>query len=324
VFDWPWMLGFLALLPLGWWYFKKKEARQQTTLLVSASPPAHSPTLRTRLRAIPGIFRWLSIAFLIVALAKPASYRTIELTEGEGIDIVLCLDVSGSMLARDFNPDRLRASVNVARDFVARRKGDRIGLVIFSGQSLSLSPLTSDRKVIMEQLGSVDYGFLSDGTAIGSGLASAVDRLREGDAKSKVVILLTDGENTGGFIDPPTAKELAKTYGIKVYTIGVGTHGMAPMPYQTPTGTVMQEEKVSIDEELLTSIATETGGQYFRATNKQTLENIYNSIDSLEKTKVETQIFTKRTERFFPWLAIAIGLLFLEGLLRFTVFRKFP
>lgn len=280
---------------------------------------------KTKLRNLPLLVRLLALATLTMALAKPAQYRTIEMTEGEGIDIVLCLDVSGSMLARDFTPDRLQASVNVARNFVANRKGDRIGLVIFAGQSLTLCPLTTDRKVVIQQLDAIAYGGLADGTAIGSGLASSVDRLRNGNAKSKVVILLTDGENTGGLIDPPTAKDLAKTFGIKVYTIGVGTIGYAPMPYKTATGTtVMQEEKVSIDEPLLTEIANETGGHYYRATGTKSLDSVYASIDQLEKSKVQTSIFKKRTDEFFPWLMAAIGLLVLEAVLRWFVFKRFP
>ena len=324
VFDWPWLLAALPLLPLLAWWMARRQRGKLVSWRLSAAPPPINPTWRTRLRNLPLWLRWSAIAMLVVAMARPASYRTIELTQGQGIDIVLCLDVSGSMLARDFNPDRLRASIEVARNFVERRKGDSIGLVIFSGQSLSLAPLTTDHNAIMQQLGKIDYGVLADGTAIGTGLASAVDRLRQGNAKSKVVILLTDGENTGGLIDPPTARELAKTFGIKVYTIGVGTTGTAPMPYQTPTGTIMQDEKVSIDEALLQSIAQQTGGQYFRATNKQALQNIYSSIDSLEKTKVETQIFTKRTDKFFPWLTAAIVLLMAELALRWGLLRRFP
>jgi Ca-activated chloride channel family protein len=325
-FDWPWMLALLAMLPFVGVYFLKTEKRKTPTFrLPSVQRVVNTRNWRTNLRNLPVIIRLLAMAALIVALARPAMYSSIELTEGEGIDIVLCLDVSGSMLARDFTPDRLQASVNVARNFINNRQGDRIGLVIFAGQSLSLCPLTTDRKVVIQQLNTIEYGSLADGTAIGSGLASSVDRLRTDTAKSKVVILLTDGENTGGLIDPPTAKELAKTYGIRVYTIGVGTIGYAPMPYKTPTGTtVMQQEKVSIDEPLLTEIANETGGHYFRATDTKTLDSVYASIDMLEKSKVETTIFEKRTEAFFPWVMAAIILLLLEALLQYTVFRRFP
>lgn len=325
-FDLPWVLALLAALPFVAIYFFRSEKRKTPTFRVpSVQRVGHTRNWRTSLRNLPIIFRLLAMATLIVALARPARYNNIEMTQGEGIDIVLCLDVSGSMLARDFTPDRLQASVNVARNFIQNRKGDKIGLVIFAGQSLSLCPLTTDHKVVIQQLNTIEYGGLADGTAIGSGLASSVDRLRTDTAKSKVVILLTDGENTGGLIDPPTAKELAKTYGIRVYTIGVGTIGYAPMPYKTPGGTtIMQQEKVSIDEPLLTQIANETGGRYFRATDTKTLDSVYASIDMLEKSKVETTIFEKRTEAFFPWVIAAIVLLVLEVALRYTLFRRFP
>ena len=325
-FDWPWMLALLAALPfVAVYYFRTEKRKTPTFRVPSIQRIGNTGNWKTALRNMPVIFRLLALATLIIALAKPASYRNIEITEGEGIDIVLCLDVSGSMLARDFTPDRLQASVNVARNFVNNRKGDRVGLVIFAGQSLTLCPLTTDRRVVVQQLNTIEYGGLADGTAIGSGLASAVDRLRTGTAKSKVVVLLTDGENTGGLIDPPTAKELAKTYGIRVYTIGVGTVGYAPMPYKTTAGTtVIQQEKVSIDEPLLTEIANETGGHYFRATNTKALDSVYASIDTLEKSKVETTIFEKRTDEFYPLVIAAILLLLMEALLRYTVFRMFP
>ena len=316
----------LAALPfVAVYYFRTEKRKTPTFRVPSIQRIGNTGNWKTALRNMPVIFRLLALATLIIALAKPASYRNIEITEGEGIDIVLCLDVSGSMLARDFTPDRLQASVNVARNFVNNRKGDRVGLVIFAGQSLTLCPLTTDRRVVVQQLNTIEYGGLADGTAIDSGLASAVDRLRTGTAKSKVVVLLTDGENTGGLIDPPTAKELAKTYGIRVYTIGVGTVGYAPMPYKTTAGTtVIQQEKVSIDEPLLTEIANETGGHYFRATNTKALDSVYASIDTLEKSKVETTIFEKRTDEFYPLVIAAILLLLMEALLRYTVFRKFP
>lgn len=325
-FDWPWMLVLLAALPfLAVYCYKTEKQKTPTFLLPSVKRVANTRNWRTMLRNLPVIFRLLALALLVVAMARPARYNKIEMTEGEGIDIVLCLDVSGSMLARDFTPDRLQASINVARNFIKNRKGDRIGLVIFAGQSLTLCPLTTDRNIVIQQLNTIEYGSLADGTAIGSGLASSVDRLRADTAKSKVVILLTDGENTGGLIDPPTAKELAKTFGIRVYTIGVGSIGYAPMPYKTASGTtVMQQEKVSIDEPLLTEIATETGGQYFRATNTKTLDSVYASIDLLEKSKVETTIFEKRTDEFFPWVIAAILVLLVETVLQFTIFKRFP
>jgi Ca-activated chloride channel family protein len=325
VFDRPWMFALLVLVP-AWCYFVWQKYKTHPAAVLHPATGHLYPmrTWRLRLRHLPLLLQALALAALVAALAKPARYKTLEITEGNGIDIMLCLDVSGSMLARDFTPDRLQASLQVARQFVSRRKADRIGLVIFSGQSLTLCPLTSDKNAVLHQLNTVEYGQLSDGTALGSGLASAVDRLRQSTTPSRVVILLTDGEDTGGFIDPQTAKQLAITYGIKVYTIGVGSTGFAPMPYKTATGTVVQQEKVSIDEAMLTQIADATGGKYFRATDTEALEDIYAAIDKLERSKVETRIFTKRTEAFFPFVMAAIILLVLEVLLSSTVFRKLP
>jgi Ca-activated chloride channel homolog len=323
-FDWPWALALLALLPvLAFWLIRPGAPATPRFLLANAGRLQKVKQTKTRWRHLPLYLRLLAVACLMVALARPARYTTTELTRGNGIDLVLCLDVSGSMLAQDFQPDRMRASINVARQFVGRRKGDRIGLVAFSGQSLSLCPLTTDHRVVLQQLGNMGYGMLADGTAIGSGLASAVDRLRTGTAASKVVVLLTDGENTGGLIDPPTAKELAKSFGVKVYTIGVGTKGYAAMPYQTPAGgTLVRQEKVSIDEELLTQIAEETGGKYYRATDTRQLEGIYATIDALETSKIETSVFKKRTDEFFPWLVACVVLLVLEGIATTTWLRK--
>lgn len=325
VFDWPWVLPLLIIVPF-WVALTLRRHRKNAVHMQYASTKniVRQKTLRIRLRHLPIFLRALAIAALIVAMAKPAHYETLEMTEGDGIDIVLCMDVSGSMLARDFTPDRLQAALQVARSFVQRRKGDRIGLVIFSGQSLSLCPLTSDEDAVLAQLNTIEYGQLSDGTSIGTGLASAVDRLRTVKTPGKVVVLMTDGEDTGGFFDPATAKQLAMTYGIKVYTIGVGSKGTAPMPYQTPGGMVLQEEKVNIDEDLLTDIASSTGGKYFRATNTKVLDSVYMAIDELEKSKVETRIFTKRTDDFFPWVIAAMILLVLEVLLSSTYFRKLP
>lgn len=324
-FAYPYLLSLLALLPVLYWYAKKREQRQTAGLLFSDTRNLPiEKTWRQRLRNLPLIFRLLALGCCVVALARPQQKNDIEITEGQGIDIVLCIDVSGSMLAQDFKPDRMGAAKQVALDFIERRKGDRIGLVIFSGESFAMCPLTTDKDVLRTQIQSIQNGLLTDGTAIGSGLASGVDRLKNSTAKSKVIILLTDGENTGGLIDPQTAKELAKTFGIRVYTIGVGTRGIASTPYQTPLGVQMVKEKVSIDEVLLKQIASETNGQYYRATDNKELQNIYISIDALEKSKVESITFRKRIEQFHPWVLAALLLLFLEAGLSFTVFRKFP
>ena len=259
-----------------------------------------------------------------MALARPQTKFDEQNAEGEGVDIVLCIDVSGSMTAQDLTPNRLEAAKNVAIDFVNKRLTDRIGIVIFSGESFTQCPLTTDRNVLISAIQNIRNGLLEDGTAIGSGLGTSVDRLRTSKSKSKVVILLTDGENNGGLIDPKTAKEIAKAFAVKVYTIGVGTDGYAPQPVNTPMGIVMQNGKVSIDEKLLKEIAFETGGKYFRAKDNEGLVGIYDEINGLEKSKVEITTLTRYTEKFIPFVIAALALLLLEVLLRFTVFRKFP
>lgn len=282
-------------------------------------------SFKSNLRYIPLALRMLALAAIITALARPQSHNDERNVEGEGIDIVLCIDVSGSMLAQDFHPNRLEAAKRVAVDFVHNRPADRIGLVIFAGESFTQCPVTSDHAVLESQILQIDGGFLVDGTAIGSGLTTSVDRLRSSEAKSKIVILLTDGENNGGLIDPKTAKEIAKSYNIKVYTIGIGSDGYANTPVQGPGGQViMQQEKVNIDEGLLKEIASETGGKYFRAKDNQALAGIYGEIDQLEKTKLNITVTRRYTERFQPLVFLAIGFLLAELILRFTVFRQFP
>lgn len=273
---------------------------------------------------IPFILRLLALMCIIFALARPQTRNDEQLTEGEGVDIILCIDVSGSMTAQDFTPNRMEAAKKVAEDFVDQRKTDRIGIVIFSGESFTQCPLTTDHAVLKSQIEQIRNGLLEDGTAIGSGLATSVDRLRTSTAKSKVIILLTDGINNGGLIDPATAKEIAKRFNVKVYTIGVGTDGYAPTPVNTPMGIVMQNEKVAIDEKLLTNIANETGGRYFRAKDNASLTNIYHEIDKLEKSKVQITNFRRYAEKFYPFVFAALLFLFLEVLLKFTVFKKFP
>jgi Ca-activated chloride channel homolog len=273
---------------------------------------------------LPFILRLIALTCIILALARPQIKFEEQQSEGEGVDIVLCIDVSGSMTAQDFTPNRMEAAKKVAEDFVNNRPDDRIGIVIFSGESFTQCPLTTDHYVLISQIEQIRNGLLEDGTAIGSGLATSVDRLRNSKAKSKVVILLTDGINNGGLIDPATAKEIAKAFKVKVYTIGVGTDGYAPTPVSTPMGIVMQNEKVAIDEKLLRNIADETGGKYFRATDNQSLKSIYAAIDRLEKSKVEITTFRRSTEKFYPFIFAAMVLLLLEIILRFTLFKKFP
>ena len=300
------------------------KGQLQGAIMISDSTAAGLSSWKTRFRHFPFVLRLGAIALVIVALARPETRTDEQHAEGEGIDIVLCIDVSGSMTAQDLLPNRLEAAKQVAIDFVNKRLTDRIGIVIFSGESFTQCPLTSDHGVLINAIRNIRNGMLEDGTAIGSGLGTSVDRLRNSPTKSKVIVLLTDGENNGGLIDPQTAKEIARTFGIKVYTIGVGTDGYAPQPVNTPLGVIMQNGKVSIDEKLLKQIAGETGGKYFRAKNNAGLTGIYEQIDSLEKSKVELTVFTRYTEKFFPLLIAALFLLILETVLRLTVFRKFP
>ena len=324
-FNQPGFFGLFALIPLMiWWELKRADAGQATVLVSTVRAFKGTRSWKNFLRPLLLVFRVLTICCLIIALARPQTRNDEQLVNGEGIDIVLCLDISGSMLAQDFTPNRMEAAKNVASEFIDNRPTDRIGLVIFSGEAFTMCPLTTDRNVLKTQLFNVQSGLLEDGTAIGSGLATGVDRLRNSPSKSKVIILLTDGENNGGLIDPNTAKEIAKSVGVRVYTIGMGTEGYAPVPVQTPGGVVMQREKVNIDEKLLTQIATETGGHYYRAKDNESLKNIYNEIDQLEKSKIEVNTIRRYTEQYFPFALAAAIFLFLELLLRWTVLRKFP
>jgi Ca-activated chloride channel family protein len=324
-FSQPSFFGLFALLPLLVYWEITKSGRSQGTVMVSTVGPfLGMRSWKSLLRPVPFILRLLAFCCLTIALARPQTRNDEQQVNGEGIDIVLCLDISGSMLAQDFTPNRMEAAKNVAGEFIDNRPTDRIGLVIFSGESFTMCPLTTDRGVLKTQLANVQSGLLEDGTAIGSGLATGVDRLRSSPSKSKVIILLTDGENNGGLIDPNTAKEIAKSIGVRVYTVGMGTEGYAPVPVQTPGGVVMQREKVNIDEKLLTQIATETGGKYYRAKDNESLKSIYEEIDRLEKSKIEVTAIRRYTEQFYPFALAAALLIFLELLLRWTVLRKFP
>ena len=282
-------------------------------------------TARYWLRHLPFVLRCAAVALIVVALARPQSAEHNTRTDAEGIDIVMALDVSTSMLARDFNPDRITAAKEVAAEFIADRISDRIGLVVFAGESLTQSPLTTDRATLQTLLARVRSGLIEDGTAIGNGLATAINRLRESDAKSKVVILLTDGVNNRGQISPLTAAQIARDYGIRVYTIGVGKRGKAPYPVVDPFGnTSFMQIEVEIDEDMLRKIADETGGKYFRATDKRKLKEIYDEIDTLEKVKVEVQQFTVLHEEYLPWLLWALLLLAAEFLINMLIIKKLP
>ncbi len=317
------LLGLLVPIMIVW-YVKRNAGSQAGIKVSSAKSFAGLSSWKTMLRHLPFLLRLLSIAFIIAALARPQTKTDEQQAEGDGLDIVLCIDVSGSMTAQDFIPNRMEAAKKVAQDFIDSRLTDRIAIVIFSGESFTQCPLTTDRAVLKSAVENIRNGLLEDGTAIGDGLATSVDRLRSSKSKSKVVVLLTDGENNGGLIGPTNAKEIAKAFHVKVYTVGVGTEGYAPFPVRTEMGVVMQQQKVTIDEKLLKEIAVETGGKYFRAKDNASLASIYKEIDGLEKSKVEISTLTRYTEKFFPFVLAALGLLLLEFLLRFTVLKKFP
>jgi Ca-activated chloride channel family protein len=259
---------------------------------------------------------------LIIVLARPQKTDKFQDVSTEGIDIVLTQDISGSMLARDFKPDRLEAAKNIATEFISGRPYDRIGLVVFSGESFTQCPLTTDHAVLINLLREIQSGMIEDGTAIGMGLATAVNRIKDSQAKSKVIILLTDGVNNKGEIAPATAAGIAKTFGIRVYTIGVGTQGMAPYPVQTPYGMQYQNMPVEIDEEILQQISQTTGGKYFRATDNDSLEKIYKEIDKLEKSKIDVKQFSRKEERYMIPALIAFCLLVIEIITRNTIFKN--
>ena len=333
LYDWisnihfakPAFFALFAILPVWIYFYLRPTYRSQGTLLVSGVKAfGKGRSWKTIFRHVLMILRLIAVSCIILALARPQTGSEQQVTSGEGIDIIFCLDISGSMLAQDFSPNRMEAAKQVASEFIDRRPTYRMGLVIFAGESFTMCPLTTDHAVLKSQLYNIQSGLLEDGTAIGSGLATGVERLRSSLSRSKVVILLTDGEDNGGRLDPNTAKEIAKSFGVRVYTVGVGTEGFAPVPIQTSSGVIMQKEKVSIDEKLLTQIANETGGKYFRATDNESLESIYKEIDRLEKSKYQVQSFTHYTEKFFPFVLAAAIAIFLEWLLRFTLFRKFP
>lgn len=333
LYDWfrdiefaqPYQLVLLGLVPiLVWWYITAYQRKQASIMVSTTATFSSIASWKVTLRHLPFALRMLALICLVIALARPQKRNDEQMVSGEGVDIVLCMDVSGSMLAQDLTPNRLEASKAVAANFVDSRPTDRIGLVIFSGESFTLTPVTTDKNVLKTQIYNIRSGLLEDGTAIGSGLATSVDRLRSSTSKSKVVILLTDGENNGGMIDPNTAKEIAKSVGVRVYTIGVGTEGYAPVPVQTMGGIVMQREKVNIDEKLLRQIAGETGGKYFRAMDNEGLTNIYAEIDKLEKSRIEVTALRRYSEKFFPFALAAAILIFIEVFLRMTTFRKFP
>ena len=315
----------LLLIPFILWYIlKDKNAHASIQVSTVKSFNAAPKTYKYYLRHALIVFRVLAIAFLITALARPQSSNKFENTTTEGIDIVMSLDISSSMLARDFEPDRLEAAKDVATQFITGRPEDKIGLVIFSGESFTQCPLTTDHAVLINLFQDIQSGMIEDGTAIGLGLANAVNRLKDSQAKSKVVILLTDGVNNQGDIAPVTAAELASTFGIRVYTVGIGTMGEAPYPVQTPFGISMKNLPVKIDEDVLREIAEMTGGQYFRATDNNKLKAIYAEIDKLEKSKIEVRQYSTKSEEFLLFALFGAILLLLEIALRNSILRNIP
>ncbi|GEO09970.1 vWA domain-containing protein [Segetibacter aerophilus] len=319
-------LSLLFIIPIiAIWYYGNVKKRQGSMLVTTTHFLSDIRSSKTWLQNFPFVLRCIALACLIVALARPQHKFSEQQTEGEGIDIVLCFDISGSMTEKDFTPNRLEASKEVAQSFVNERTGDRIGVVIFSRQSFTLCPITTDKTAILSQIANIHSGYLEEeGTSIGSGLATSVDRLKNQKTKSKIVILLTDGVDFGGLIPPDIAKEMAKLYGIKVYTIGVGSEKEIDEQVQTPYGKMNNRKKLEFNEGLLKNIAVETGGQYFHAVDQNALKNIYASINKLEKTKVEITSYDRFTEEFLPWLVIAFVFLVIEAVLRYTVFKKFP
>ena len=315
---------YLLIIPFVYsiWYFFKRRNINSEILFSNLGSLNKTKTLKNRLRDLPQIFKILAICLLIIALARPQSSTNWEESTTEGIDIVLSMDISGSMLAEDLKPNRLEASKDVAVDFISKRVNDRIGLVIFSGESFTQCPLTTDHNVLINLFKDVKSGMVEDGTAIGMGLATAVNRLKDSDAISKIIILLTDGVNNKGVVAPFTAAEIAKQFGIRVYTIGVGTEGYAPYPFQTPFGVQYQDVEVQIDEETLQNIATVTDGKYFRATNNSKLKEIYKDIDKLEKSKIEVTEFHKRSEEFSNFAIPAFIILLFGFILEKTYLKQ--
>jgi len=322
----PQFFILLLAIPLLIFFHLKRKNKQGYFQLSTIKGIEKLPVgFRIKSRPLLFVSRLLGIAFIITALARPQSSNVNETINSEGLDIVLSMDISGSMLAEDFKPNRIEAAKNVAKKFIENRPTDRIGLVIFAGESFTQCPLTTDQSILKQQLKNIKSGLLEDGTAIGMGLATAVERLRSSKAKTKLIILLTDGVNNSGLIDPITALEISKAFKIRVYTIGVGTMGTAMSPSQDQFGQmVMKPMPVQIDEPLLQKISGETGGKYFRATDNNSLQKIYSEIDQLEKTKIEINSFKRYAELFFPFALIGLGLLFLEIVLRYTYYKSLP
>jgi len=325
-FAQAYFLYLLLIIPvlIVWYWFKHNKRKADIQFSSTEVFENTKKSVKQYLYHSLFVLRLLIITLLIIAFARPQTTLSRQDITIEGIDIVMALDVSGSMLAQDLKPDRLEAAKDLASDFFDGRPNDRIGLVIFSGETFTQCPLTTDHRVIKNLFKDIKSGMIEDGTAIGDGLATAVNRLKDSKAISKVIILLTDGVNNAGSLDPLSAAEIAKIYGVRIYTIGVGSMGTAPYPVQTPYGLRYQDMEVKIDEDLLKEVADMADGKYFRATSNKKLKDIYEEIDKMEKSKIDVTEFRKKKEEFLPLAFIALGLFIMEILLRNTIFRTLP
>ena len=326
-FEYPdllWLLVIPALLVLHYIYLELSERHPHFRVSTSVPWTAGGRSFMAMLRHVSFILRIFALSMIIVAIARPRSSEEMERVDTEGIDIVLAMDVSTSMLARDLTPDRISASKDIAIEFIAQRPTDRMGIVVFAGESFTQCPLTTDRATLINLMKEVQTDLIEDGTAIGNGLATAVARMKDSDAKSRVVILLTDGVNNRGEISPQMAAEIAKTYGVRVYTIGVGKEGMAPYPVMTPWGVEVQNVKVEIDETLLAEIAESTGGRYFRATDNTKLAEIYSEINKMEKARTTVDSFPIYKELFVQYALLALLAILLELVFNWFIIRRLP
>lgn len=325
-FEYPYFLLLLLIIPLLIVFQIFYDKKQYPNIHYSQLSPFESFTKswKVKLRLLPNCIRYLVLTLLIITIARPQSYLSKEEMNVEGVDIVVALDISGSMLAEDFKPNRLEAAKEVAKDFMQGRLTDNIGLVVFSGEAFTQCPPTTDHRMLLELTSKVESGIIEDGTAIGDGLATAINRMKDTKTKSKTIILLTDGVNNMGAIDPLTAAEIAKEHKMRVYTIGIGKIGMAPYPFQTPFGKQYQNVEVNIDEPLLKEIAKTTGGKYFRSTDKNSLQTIFKEIDNMEKSIIDVSSYKMKKDRALPFLIAALLFLIAEVLLRKTILRTNP
>ena len=320
-----WFLGLLILPIMIWWQYIAKKSVEPAVIISDLSGLEGVSSWKEKLYPYLPILKFIAIGLLIIAMARPQLSLTEEKVKAEGIDIMLVMDLSSSMLSKDFDPDRLEVSKMVAKEFVEKRVHDRIGLVVFSGEAFTQCPLTTDHNIVTDFLSGLQVGMLQDGTAIGMGLATAVNRLKDSEAKSKIIILLTDGVNNAGYINPNTAAEIAKEYNVKVYTVAVGTMGQAlsPVNRRSDGEYMFAMANVEIDTELLKQISELTDGKYFRAIDRESLENIYAEIDRLEKTEIEVDVYKRYKDEYRKFLYPALFLLIATWLLSFTIFRTF-